>query len=45
LKEGALDSTVGRTRCGRTCGPVVRQTARWTNWVLNRVAFIGILWC
>jgi hypothetical protein len=25
LKEEALDRTVWRTRCGRDCGPVVRQ--------------------
>jgi hypothetical protein len=27
LKEEALDSTLWRTRFGRGCGPVVRQTA------------------
>jgi len=27
LKEEALDRTVWRTRFGRVCGPVVRQTA------------------
>jgi len=27
LKEEALDRTVWRTRFGRGCGPVVRQTA------------------
>jgi hypothetical protein len=27
LKEEALDRALWRTRCGRSCGPVVRQTA------------------
>ena len=28
LKEEALDHTVWRTRFGRCCGPVVRQTTK-----------------
>jgi hypothetical protein len=31
LKEEALDRTLCRTRFGRGCGPVVRQTAEWIN--------------
>jgi hypothetical protein len=31
LKEEALDRTVWRTRFGRGCGPVVRQTTEWVN--------------
>jgi hypothetical protein len=31
LKVEALDRTVWRTRFGRGYGPVVRQTAEWTN--------------
>jgi hypothetical protein len=28
LKEEALDRTMLRARCGRGCGPVVRQTSK-----------------
>jgi len=31
LKEEALDRTLWRTRFGRDCGPVARQTISWTN--------------
>jgi hypothetical protein len=31
LKEEALDRTMWRARFGRGFGPVVRQTAKWTN--------------
>ena len=29
LKEEAIDHSLWRTRFGRGCGPVVRQTAVW----------------
>ena len=31
LKEEALDRSLWRTRFGRGCGPVLRQTAEWMN--------------
>jgi hypothetical protein len=31
LKEEALDRILWRTRFGRGCGPVVRQTTEWMN--------------
>jgi hypothetical protein len=31
LKEEALDRTQWRTRFGKGCGPVVRQTTEWMN--------------
>jgi len=31
LKDEALDRTMWRTRFGRDCGPVVRQTAKCMN--------------
>ena len=33
LKEEALDRTMWRARFGRGFGPVVRQTAKWMNYV------------
>jgi len=39
LKDEALDRTLWRSRFGRGCGPVVRQTAKW---ILQRC--IGKQW-
>ena len=36
LKEAALDSSMWRARFGRGFGPVVRQTAKWMNYLINR---------
>jgi hypothetical protein len=34
LKEWTLDCTLWRTRFGKVCGPVVRQTTEWlTEWI------------
>jgi len=30
LKEEELDNSIWRTRFGRGCGPVARQTTKWT---------------
>ena len=35
LKEEAVDRTMWRARSGRGFGPVVRQTAKWMNELLN----------
>jgi hypothetical protein len=40
LKEEALDRTVWRTRFGRCCGPVVRQTAKRMNMFVEFAIFI-----
>jgi hypothetical protein len=41
LKEEALDSTMWRAGLGRGFGPVVRQTAKWTNeWMNERWLYI-----
>jgi len=31
LNEETVDHTMWRTRFGRDCGPVARQTAEWMN--------------
>jgi len=31
MEEEAQDGTVCRTHYGRGCGPVARQTTKWTN--------------
>jgi len=36
LEEEALDHTLWRTRFGRGCGPVVRQTAELMNLYINK---------
>jgi len=35
LKEEALDRTLWRTRCGRGCGALVRQTTEWLNGLMH----------
>jgi len=37
LKEKALDRTLWRTRFGRGCGPIVKQTAEWWHLPYNIV--------
>jgi hypothetical protein len=37
LKEAALDRTLWRTRFRRDCGPVVRQTTEWNDFIENIV--------
>src|SRR5215469_14937334 len=36
LKEEALDRTMWRAGFGRGCGPVVRQTVKWLNDILEK---------
>jgi hypothetical protein len=40
VKEEALDRTVGRTRFGQGCGPVVRQTAQCNECRASPVAYM-----
>jgi hypothetical protein len=43
LKEEALYRTLWRTRFDRGCGPVVRQTAGWTNTTCLNISRLFIL--
>jgi len=37
LKQEALDRTMSRTRFGSSCGPAVRQTAGWLEYLERRL--------